>query len=55
MNMRNLAPSIQEEILFLRPGPTPINERGLRQLADELDWRRQLHQFATLRAAAEVE
>jgi len=55
MNMRNLAPSIQEEILFLPTGSTPINERGLRQLADELDWHRQLRQFAKLRSTAEVE
>jgi len=55
MNMRNLAPSIQEEILFLRPGLTRLNERSLRQLADELDWRRQLREFAKIRSAGEVE
>jgi hypothetical protein len=50
MNMRNLATSIQEEILFLPAGRTAINERALRQLADELDWRRQLQAFAKLRS-----
>jgi site-specific DNA recombinase len=50
MNMRNLATSIQEEILFLPAGRTPINERALRQLADDLDWRRQLQAFAKLRS-----
>jgi hypothetical protein len=44
MNLLNLAPDIQEEILFLpltMRGRDPIGERDLRPIAALLDWRKQ--------------
>ena len=44
MNLLNLAPDIQEEILFLprtTHGRDPIPERHLRPIASILDWRKQ--------------
>ena len=44
MNLLNLAPDIQEAILFLPPiekGKDPIAERDLRPIAAEADWAKQ--------------
>lgn len=44
MNLLNLAPDIQEDILFLPPtesGKDPITERDLRPIAAEADWAKQ--------------
>jgi hypothetical protein len=44
MNLLNLAPDIQEELLFLPrtvKGRDPIRERYLRPIAAVLDWRKQ--------------
>jgi hypothetical protein len=44
MNLLNLAPDIQEEILFLPKtthGRDPIRERHIRPVAAVLDWRKQ--------------
>jgi hypothetical protein len=44
MNLLNLAPDIQEELLFLPrtvKGRDPIRERHLRPIAAVLDWRKQ--------------
>ncbi len=44
MNLLNLAPSIQEQLLFLprtEKGRDPIIERDLRPIAAEPDWRKQ--------------
>jgi len=43
MNLLNLAPGIQEEILFLPPtsGRDPVSERQVRPIAAEPDWRKQ--------------
>ena len=44
MNLLNLAPDIQEMILFLprtAEGRSPISERHLRPIAAELDWKKQ--------------
>jgi hypothetical protein len=44
MNLLNLAPDIQEAILFLpevTSGKPPITERHLRPIAAELSWARQ--------------
>ena len=44
MNLLQLAPDIQEAILFLPrtvKGRDPIRERHIRPIATELDWRRQ--------------
>jgi len=44
MNLLNLAPDIQEELLFLPrtvKGHDPIRERHIRPIAASLDWRKQ--------------
>jgi len=44
MNLLNLAPDIQEAILFLSPvenGRDPVTERDLRPIASIPDWRKQ--------------
>lgn len=44
MNLLHLAPDIQEELLFLplvAQGRDPINERHLRRVCAETDWRKQ--------------
>jgi hypothetical protein len=53
MNLLHLAPTIQEEILFLprvMSGHDPISERDLRAVAAEVDWRRQRAAWEGLRA-----
>ena len=45
MNLLNLAPAIQEEILFMplvEQGRDPIGEREVRPIAAEADWRKQV-------------
>ena len=44
MNLLNLSPDIQEELLFLPPveqGRDPLTERDLRAIVAEADWERQ--------------
>jgi hypothetical protein len=44
LNLLHLAPSIQEELLFLsrlKSGMAPIHEKMLRPIAAEVDWARQ--------------
>lgn len=51
MNLLNLAPNIQEELLFLaKPenGRERITEKGLRPIAGEVDWQRQRGMWASL-------
>jgi len=53
MNLLNLAPDIQEEILFLAPiehGRDPIREWQLRPIAAVPDWRKQRRMWRDLRA-----
>ena len=52
MNMRNLAPAIQERLLFLPAGNNSVHERFLRRMAAEKDWRRQLKMFGELQITA---
>ena len=52
MNMRNLAPAIQEQLLFLPVGDSSVHERFLRRMAGEKDWRRQLKMFGELQITA---
>ena len=55
MNLLNLAPDIQEEILFLprtTQGRDPIRERMLRPIAAVLDWRKQRRMWARFPLAA---
>ncbi|HEY4359587.1 MAG TPA: recombinase family protein [Bryobacteraceae bacterium] len=54
MSLTELAPSIQEELLFLprtTNGPDQITEKALRQVARSLDWDTQKRRFAALKAA----
>ena len=51
MNLLNLAPDIQEELLFLEPTTAsrdPIHERRFRAVVDEPSWEKQRKVFATL-------
>ena len=48
MKLRSLAPSIQERVLFLA-GDGNLSEAGLRDIAEEIDWRRQVEMFDQLR------
>ena len=44
MNLLNLAPDIQEALLFLpqvNEGRDPVSERELREIVAEMDWKRQ--------------
>ena len=53
MNLLNLAPQIQEEILCLpetRGGRDPINEHAVRRIPPILDWSVQLHAWSRLKA-----
>ena len=52
MNMRNLAPAIQEQLLFLPSEDSPVHERALRRIAGESYWRRQLKMFGQLQITA---
>jgi hypothetical protein len=53
MNLGNLAPEIQEELLFLPPakGRGPITERHLRSLDSVIDWTTQRRLWSELRRA----
>ena len=51
MNLLNLAPDIQEEILFLPrtvSGRDPISERDIRPIVAEMDWNKQKQMWLTL-------
>ena len=53
MNLLQLAPEIQEAILFLprtKRGRDPIRERHIRPIAAEIDWRKQRRLWAPLAA-----
>ena len=47
MNLLNLAPDIQEQILFLAP-VMGVNERNLRPVAACIDWDEQRRSFHSL-------
>jgi predicted XRE-type DNA-binding protein len=52
MNLRCLAPEIQEAILLLEPttrGRDAVRERDLRQVVAETDWRKQREAWSTLK------
>jgi hypothetical protein len=51
MNLRNLAPALQERILTLEPsqGDT-LNERAIRRIGGIMDWRDQIRAFERLGA-----
>jgi len=44
MKLLDLAPDIQEQILFL-PGITGLNERNLRPIVSQIDWNEQRRMF----------
>lgn len=52
MNLRNLAPDIQEKILFLpivERGRDPIHERMMRNLTHAMMWREQRRRWGAIR------
>ena len=51
MKLLNLAPDIQERILFL-PGTSGLNERSLRPIARKIDWDEQRRMFQKMRINA---
>ncbi len=58
MNLRLLAPEIQEDILFLprvHEGRDPITERDLRPLVAELEWADQRRMWRSLKAIYETD
>jgi hypothetical protein len=51
MNLLNLAPDLQEQLLFLPPvtsGRDPLRERQVRPVAAEMDWREQRQMWRRL-------
>ena len=48
LNLRNLAPAIQERLLFLEGEREGIHERALRRLTQSTNWEEQLRQFEAL-------
>lgn len=57
MNLLNLAPDIQEEILFLpavETGEDPVHERQWRPIAAVLDWGKQRKYWTALRSDARI-
>jgi hypothetical protein len=56
MNLLHLAPSIQQEVLFLprvTAGCDPITERHLRTIAAEVDWASQVELWNQIKQAAQ--
>jgi hypothetical protein len=47
-NLRNLAPAIQERLLFLEGEAGAIHERALRRVAQSVDWQEQQRRFEEL-------
>ena len=50
LNLRNLAPAIQERLLFWEGKEGAIHERALRQVAQSADWEEQQRKFEELTA-----
>jgi len=48
MKLCDLAPDIQEQILFLPPAAGGINERNLRSVVQQMDWEEQRKLFRAL-------
>jgi hypothetical protein len=48
MQLLNLAPDIQEQILFL-PGPKGLAERNLRSVVNRIDWEQQRRLFRKIK------
>jgi hypothetical protein len=49
LNLRNLAPAIQERLLFLEgEAASGLHERALRRIVQKVDWQEQILQFARL-------
>ena len=48
LNLRNLAPPIQERLLFLEGAEGAIHERALRRVAQSVNWEEQQRRFAEL-------
>src|ERR1035437_10034017 len=54
MKLLDLAPDIQEEILFLPPIRN-LNERNLRRIVSTIDWREQRRMFQKLATGPEIQ
>ena len=52
LNLRNLAPAIQERLLFLEGEAGAIHERALREVAQTVNWEEQQRRFEELVSAA---
>jgi hypothetical protein len=50
LNLRNLAPAIQERLLFLEGEAGAMPERALRRVAQSVDWEEQQRRFEELAA-----
>jgi DNA-binding transcriptional regulator YdaS (Cro superfamily) len=48
LNLRNLAPPIQERLLFLEGSGEAIHERALRRVAQSVNWEEQQRRFEEL-------
>jgi hypothetical protein len=48
LKLRNLAPALQERILFMTENESKINEIALRRIAEETVWERQSKAFHQL-------
>lgn len=58
MNLLNLAPTIQEEILFLKSvtkGQDPVTERQIRATLNHFCWLRQIRVFSSLTASSVID
>jgi hypothetical protein len=49
MKLLDLAPGIQEQLLFAVPDTLQLSEIRLRKIANEIDWRKQEEAFAAAR------
>jgi len=48
LKLRNLAPAIQQKLLYLDSGGAFLSELHLRRIFEEMNWQRQLEQFDEL-------
>jgi hypothetical protein len=55
MNLLNLAPDIQEQLLIAAPSTANICERHLRGIVDSPDWAEQRIGWAAMKSSAAVE
>jgi len=54
LNLRNLAPSIQERLLFLEEEAGALHERALRRVAQSVDWEEQQRRYVIDRSCSDA-